>query len=196
MQLQVENVNWVDWGILAIVGLSVIMGLWRGFVREAMSLVTWISALTVGVLYCEALSRKFHMISMVGLRYLLAFIILVLSVLILGGIVGYLISRLISFTGFGATDRMIGTLFGLARGTLVVAIAVMLVTPTPLAKDPLWLKSNIAPRFTPLAEWMRERIPVELFQKFQFDPMKAFATDPIKKVVGSEKAENIGKSDE
>jgi membrane protein required for colicin V production len=172
MHLEMQNVNWVDWGILSLVGLSVIMGLWRGFVREAMSLVTWIAALTIGFLYTEPLSEMFHRISMVGLRYLLAFVLLVLSVLIIGGIVSHLITRLITFTGFGATDRIMGTLFGFARGAIVVAAAIMVIAPTPISKDPLWTKSNVVPRLSPLSEWMRERIPQDLIKKLHFEPPK------------------------
>lgn len=165
--VQLQNVNWVDLIIAVLIGMSVLMGIWRGFVREAMSLITWISAIAVGVIYTVPVSEHFTRISMVGLRYLLAFVLLVLSVLILGGIFSHLIARLISFTGFGVTDRIIGTLFGLARGAVVVAVAIMITAPTPFSKDPLWMQSHLIPRFEPLSEWIQARIPEDMIKKLQ-----------------------------
>src|SRR5690242_17198701 len=103
------EINGLDYGILALIMISVLLGILRGFVREAMSLVTWIAAIVLGVLYCDKLSQIFTMISMPGLRIILAFVLIVLCTLIFGGILSYLIGRLIRFTGFGATDRIIGT---------------------------------------------------------------------------------------
>lgn len=165
--IQLQNVNWVDYSIAALVGISVFMGIWRGFVREAMSLITWVSAIAIGVIYCEPVSEHFNRISMVGLRYLLAFVLLVLSVLIIGGILSHLITRLIRFTGFGVTDRIIGTLFGFARGAVVVAVAIMITSPTPFSKDPLWVESHLIPRFAPLSDWIQARIPEDMIKKLQ-----------------------------
>lgn len=167
MALQLHDMNWVDAGIVSIIGISVIMGVIRGFVRESLSLVTWVSAIALGVLYFERVSNLFTSISMMGLRYILAFVSIVLTVLIIGGILSHLISRLIKFTGFGATDRIIGTLFGLARGALVVAAAIMLASPTPLSKDTLWTESTLIPRFEPLAFWMKEKIPADMLKKVE-----------------------------
>jgi len=174
--MHMQDVNWVDWGILSLIGISLLMGLWRGFVRETLSLITWIVALWMGVAYCGILAEVFHPIPMVVLRYVLSFILLVLVGLISGGILSYLIARLITFTGFGVTDKIMGALLGLARGVLVVAVGVMMVLPTPLIKDPLWIKSSFAPRFVPLAsviqnhvspiiDWIKNRVPEEVLKK-------------------------------
>jgi membrane protein required for colicin V production len=166
MLQQVPDVNWIDYGILALIGFSILMGIIRGFVREAMSLITWITALLLGVLYFEPLSETFTKISMVGLRLILAFAIIVLTTLIVGGIISHLIARLIKFTGFGATDRFVGVLFGFVRGAVVVAAGIMLVLPTPLVKDKLWQQSILVPRIEPLSVWMRSKIPDDLLKKF------------------------------
>jgi membrane protein required for colicin V production len=162
-----HEINAVDYGIIGLIGMSVFMGILRGFVREAISLITWVAALVIGVLYCETASHWLTMISMAGLRMILAFVLLVLITLILGGLLGYFIGRLIKFTGFGVTDRMIGTIFGLARGVAVVSAAVLIASPTPFSKDPLWTGSRLIPRFEPVALWMRDRIPEDILKKVQ-----------------------------
>jgi len=159
--------NWLDYGILALIAVSVIMGIVRGFVREAMSLVTWVVAITVGVLYCQPVAALFTSISMEGVRLLLAFILLALSTLIVGGIISYFLARLIQFTGFSITDRLIGVLFGLARGAVVISLLVMLAEPTPFKNDVLWKESKLVPRFQPMAAWMKDKLPSDLLKKVQ-----------------------------
>jgi membrane protein required for colicin V production len=162
-----EHSNWLDYGILALISVSVLMGIIRGFVREAMSLVTWVVALTVGILYCQPVAALFTSISMEGVRLLLAFVLLALTTLIIGGIVSYFLARLINFTGFNITDKIIGILFGLARGVVVISLMVMLGEATPVKNDVLWKESKLVPRFLPMSEWMKDKLPSDLLKKFQ-----------------------------
>lgn len=163
----IHEVNALDYGIMGLIAVSVLLGTLRGFVREAMSLVTWVTALVVGVIACETVASWLTMISMVGLRIVLAFVLIVLTILIAGGLMSHLIGKLIKFTGFGATDRIIGTMFGLVRGAVVVAAVVLLANPTPFSKDPLWTSSMLVPRFEPISLWMKERLPEDLMKKVQ-----------------------------
>lgn len=163
----VPEINALDYGIIGLIVVSVLMGTLRGFVREAMSLITWITALVCGVIACETVASWFTFTTMVGLRMVLAFVLIVLSILILGGLLNHLIGRLIKFTGFGATDRLVGTLFGLVRGAVVVAAAVLVTNPTPFSKDPLWTTSVLVPRFEPMSHWMKEKLPEDLMKKVQ-----------------------------
>lgn len=181
--MDVQNItqhgNWVDYGIMALIGLSVLISFWRGFIREAMSLIIWVSAFCLAVYFFIPVSEfLFSSISIIVLRVTLSFVLILLSVLILGGLLSYFIGRLIKFTGFGTTDRMVGVLFGLARGAIVIALAIMLFTPTPLAKDKQWQQSKLLPHFQPLAEplalwmgdfstWVKDHIPEDLIKKLQ-----------------------------
>lgn len=163
----IEHSNWLDYGILALIFVSVLMGIVRGFVREAMSLVTWVVALVVGVLYCQPVAALFTSITMEGVRLLLAFVLLALITLIIGGIVSYFLARLIHFTGFNITDKIIGILFGLARGMVVVSLMVMLGEATPMKNDVLWKESKLVPRFQPMSQWMKDKLPVDFLKKFE-----------------------------
>lgn len=175
----VEHINWVDYGILSLMGFSVLISFWRGFVREALSLIIWVTALLFAIYFFVPLSEiLFSSITIIVLRLILSFILILLSLLILGGILSYFIGRIIKFTGFSTTDRIIGILFGFARGTIVVVFAIMLTAPTPLSRDKLWQQSTLIPHFQPLAEplaiwlgdvstWVRERIPEDMIKKIQ-----------------------------
>jgi membrane protein required for colicin V production len=161
-----HTMNWLDFGIIVLIGMSVLMGIIRGFVREAMSLVTWVTAIVIGFTYCEWVANNWlASITMIFLRYLVAFILLALFTLIMGGILSYVISKLINFTGFGVTDRIIGTVFGFARGAAIVAIVILFAGSSPIAKDKIWVESQLVPRLQPLSIWMKERVPEDLMKK-------------------------------
>jgi membrane protein required for colicin V production len=163
--------NEIDYGIIGIISVSILFGLLRGFVREAMSLMTWILAGILGSLYCEEVGALFTSISMVGVRLLLAFILIVLTTLIVGGIVSHLISQLIKSTKFSITDRIIGTLFGLARGVVIIAVVILILKPFVISKKEIWKSSVLVPQFAPASLWIKAQLPEDIVKFFE-DPAK------------------------
>ncbi|MFX7090523.1 CvpA family protein, partial [Acinetobacter baumannii] len=65
------------------------------------------------------------------------------------------------------TDRIVGCLFGLLRGVLVVSLAVMFAQFTPLIKQPAWSNSILLPRFEVAARWMMAQLPALGFEQIQ-----------------------------
>lgn len=162
-----HDLNWIDYVIIGLIAGSILLGIIRGFVREAMSLVTWVAALAIGILYCEPLASHFTRISVVSVRYVLAFIVLALSVLIIGGIISHIIVRIIRLTGFGVTDRIIGTVFGFARGAAIIAVIVLIGDKHGLQKDKVWQSSILIPKVQPVSLWIQERIPEDVVKRVQ-----------------------------
>lgn len=173
--MEIQASNWIDYGILALIGISVLMAVFRGFVRETISLVTWVAAIVLALQYCMPISAYFTQISLEILRVALAFVLIALSVLIAGGIASHLTLRLIKFTGFGMTDRIIGLPFGIGRGALAVAMILVIFLPSSITKNPLWQESSLIPRFVPLSFWIKDSVypvakslvPLELTQVVQ-----------------------------
>jgi membrane protein required for colicin V production len=91
----------------------------------------------------------------------IAFGLLLIATLLVGGILNYLIGRLIDETGLSGTDRMLGMVFGVARGVLVVAILVLLARATPLPQDPWWKESALLGQFDRMADWLVDFLPAE-----------------------------------
>lgn len=154
---------WIDYSIVGLIALSALIGLWRGFVREAFSLALWVAAVWVGLSF----SREFSVfleakISYPSARIAAAFGVLFLTTLLLGGLLGFLVSKLVAATGFGGTDRLIGLLFGVARGSVIVAMLVLLAGLTPLPEDPWWKESQLIPPFQKLSLWLRDQLPMGL----------------------------------
>ena len=152
--------NWVDYTILAVLGLSVLMGLWRGLISEVLSLAIWVAAFWVAWTFGPMVAGYFeHSIQLPSARMLVSYGLCFILVLVLGALVRFVISRLVESTGLGGSDRLLGMFFGLARGVLVVTLAVFLLGFTPVTRDPWWRESQLLPQFEGVAGWLGEKLP-------------------------------------
>lgn len=164
-----QDFIWVDYGILGLIGISAIIGLTRGLLKEVFSLALWAGAGWVALHYNHDLSVHLEKaISLPSARLAAAFIIIFVAVLIAGGMVLFLLGKLVSGTGLGGTDRLAGLLFGVARGCVIAAVLVMLAGVTPLPQDPWWKQSKLIPPFQALAVWLRDQFPQGLAAEVKF----------------------------
>lgn len=151
---------WVDYVILFLVLLSAVIGLFRGFVREAFSLLIWFVAAWVAYRYSQAFSLYLSdLIELPSIRVAAAFGILLITTLILGALLSFLITQLIEKTGLTGSDRFAGFIFGIARGVVVIAVLVLLAGLTPLPQDPWWNASMLIGPFQEFAVWLRDQLP-------------------------------------
>jgi membrane protein required for colicin V production len=152
--------TWVDYVIIAIIGLSVVVSLVRGFVREALSLVTWAVAFWVSFSFSGVLANMLTgYIHSASLRQIASFGILFLITLLLGAFINYLIAQLVDSTGLTGTDRVLGVIFGFARGVLVVSLLLMLARLTPMPQEDWWKASLLVPQFQPIELWLHGLLP-------------------------------------
>ena len=163
-----EQLNWADYAILAILLLSIVVSFSRGFLREALSVIVWVAAFAVATAYADQVAvRLTDYVAVPSVRLAAGFLLLLLAMLIVGGLVSYLVGRLVEGTGLGGTDRILGIVFGLVRGVVVVVILVMLASLTPLPQDPWWGESALLPRFVDLAVLVRDLLPAGYADYFQ-----------------------------
>ncbi|MCU0950857.1 MAG: CvpA family protein [Burkholderiaceae bacterium] len=136
----------LDWIIVAGVSLSVLLGLWRGFVREVLSLVGWIAGLWLALLYAGDLGARLPFdLPWPAARTALAALAIVLACVILAALVAWAIGKFLSAVKLSGTDRMLGALFGLLRAALVVLLAVLFIGRTELVQHPVWRESLLLP---------------------------------------------------
>jgi len=151
-------VNWADWAIIAILCLSMSIGLVRGLIKEAMSLAVWFAAGALAMLLYQPLATYLvEIIDTASLRFLAAWAGIFVSVLLAGGLLNYLLGKLVDATGLSGTDRLLGLLFGAARGGIIVmAILVILPGVLPVDQDSWWRQSILIPQFLRFEDWARE----------------------------------------
>jgi len=160
---------WVDYIVIGIIALSALISLVRGFVREALSLGTWVLAFWVAWTFFRELAIAMEpWIATQSVRLGVSFAILVTATLIIGGIVNYLVAQLVEKTGLSGTDRLIGVVFGAARGVLLVAILVLLAGLTPMPEDTWWKQSSMIPYFQEIALWLKQFLPPDIAAKFSY----------------------------
>jgi membrane protein required for colicin V production len=164
-----HNLIWADYFILGVLGLSSLIGLLRGFLKEAISLLTWISAFVIAFLFVEqGATYLAHYIGVPSVRIILAFSVLFICTLVLGGLINLIVALLVQRTGLSGTDRMLGIAFGLLRGVAIVATLVLLTGLTPLPQDPWWTQSPLLPHFQQAALWLRDFMPPNIAENFKF----------------------------
>jgi membrane protein required for colicin V production len=152
--------NWVDYIILGVLGLSVIIGLWRGLVSEVLALAIWIAAFWVAWIFGPVVAQHFeHVISLPSVRIIAGYALCFVVVLVLGALLRFVVNKLVESTGLSGTDRLLGMLFGFARGVLLVTLLVFLVGFTAFTRDPWWQRSVLLPQFQHAAAWLEQHVP-------------------------------------
>lgn len=161
--------NWVDLVILGIIGISVIISLWRGFTKEALSLAGWVLAFWVALGFADKLEPLLaRWIDTPSARLVIAFAVLLVVSLILAALVNHLAVQLVKKTGLSGTDRMIGIFFGLARGIAIVVVLVLLGGLTTLPQDPWWKESMMLHYFQEMALMVRGFLPADFANNVRY----------------------------
>jgi membrane protein required for colicin V production len=149
--------NWIDYSILGVILLSAVISLIRGFIKEAISLAIWFSAFFIASQFYADLATYLTKFDDLMIRNGVAIAILFVSTLVIGGLVNYLISQLVDFTGLTGTDRALGLVFGALRGVLIVsALLFSIDTFTPLSASLWWETSLLISEFSLVIEWFFE----------------------------------------
>jgi membrane protein required for colicin V production len=155
--------TWVDTAILVVILLSTLVGLFRGFVREAISLLVWLAAIFLALRFAEPagalLASHVHSAE---LRFAMAFVAILIVVLVAGMILAALVRMLVDKTGLGLFDRLLGVFFGLARGILLSAMLLLFVHMSSLASSDAVKQAYLVGKMMPLVSWLQGQIPEHL----------------------------------
>ncbi|MDB2386618.1 CvpA family protein [Shewanella sp.] len=150
---------WIDYAIIIVIGLSAVISLVRGFVKEAMSLVVWFAAFFIASQFYLQLATYLTGIQDELLRNGVAVAILFICTLILGAMINYIINQLVEKTGLSGTDRVLGLCFGALRGALIVsAILFFLDAFTGAPNTNWWHNSQLVPEFGVVIQWFFDHL--------------------------------------
>ena len=155
--------NVADWTIIAITLLSAVVGFYRGFIRETLSLISWILAFWAAFSFAPSVSP--YLSSYIGasqLRIVAAFVLLfVVTLLVLSGI-SYLLYRLLLVSGIKGTDRILGGLFGIARAVVLVSVILLLARLTAYPKQSWWQQSLLIRQLNPVVVYFYGLLPPDI----------------------------------
>ena len=132
----------LDWVFGAVLLASLLVGAWRGLVFEVLSLATWVAAFILAQWFAPDVAQMLPM-SGAGeaVRYAAGFVLTFVAAVFAGGLVAVLVKKLMSAAGLAPADRMLGAVFGLVRGVVVLLALTVVVAMTPLKKSLWWTES-------------------------------------------------------
>jgi membrane protein required for colicin V production len=175
-----SSLNSVDYFVLFIFGLSILAGYIRGFLREVISLITWVVASIVSTMFSGKLAAAFsgtsstassslsastgidvaHSASMLSIGA--SFITLFIGTLVAGYLVSTLITGIAANAGASLSNRFLGALFGGIRGFLVVILLMFIAELTPMGDQPAWGQSSFVKSFQPVVSWIEKMVAPSL----------------------------------
>ena len=156
--------NTADIIILAVLVLSTLFGLMRGFIREVLSLVCWIAAFWIAWAFGAQVAQLYGgWLDDPAARIVAGYATCFAGVLVVGALAGWVLRTLVKVSGLGGGDRFLGMLFGLARGLLLVTFVVLMLGFTTAPRDAAWWRqSALLPAFSNGAGWFAGRLPPEV----------------------------------
>jgi membrane protein required for colicin V production len=168
--------HWLDISIVAVVVISTIIGIFRGFVKEVLTLLSWTIAIILAYNFYHLLVPYLEFISIPLIKMIVAGFIIFLSVLILLSLVNYILSKSMKLVGFDWFDKSLGAGFGFARAMLLLSLVAIVVSPntdnsidkTVATSDDnaSWKKGSILyPKVEGVAFSLQKQLPKDWVQK-------------------------------
>lgn len=162
--------TWLDIAIVGVLAVSVAWGIWRGFIREVISLAGWVLAFLAANAVAGPLGDALPTsISSPEVRVLVAFLVVFIFTLSLATLAGLLLSRLLQAAGLGGLDRTLGGLFGLARGVVILLALTVAAGLTAAPRHPLWKESVGAGMLMRSVLQLKPWLPPRLADRLRYD---------------------------
>lgn len=163
--------HWVDIGIITLLSLSVLTGLVRGFVKELIAICIWILAIWLALIYSPSIGSWLQKyIHDKTVRTAIAFMGLLLTTLIIGGLISSFLGFILKRSGLSGTDRLLGMGFGLMRGVFIISLIILLLRMTGIPHEEHASNSRLYAKFIPVVDWLYSQMPevvkkIKLFDK-------------------------------
>ena len=159
----------LDLTLLAIIGVSTLFGLMRGFFGALASVLAWLLAGWAAFHYGAEVAAWLSDDGPPGSAdllggYALAFV----GVMVVVGVTGWLVRKMVKSVGLSGVDRALGLVLGFLRGALVACIVLLLVAFTDMPREPEWKRSSVVPVLLPGAQWLSRWLPEWTVQELDF----------------------------
>ncbi|MGQ0511443.1 MAG: CvpA family protein [Betaproteobacteria bacterium] len=162
--------TWLDYAVTGVLAVSVVLGAWRGLVREIISLAGWVVAFLAANLFAGPLSVHVpDAVPTPELRVLAAFAAVFVAALFLATLMAVVLSKLVRAVGLGGVDRSLGALFGVARAAILVLVLALGCGFTSLPRQPAWRDSVSGPWLAAAALALKPWLPQTFAERLRYD---------------------------
>jgi membrane protein required for colicin V production len=159
-----------DYVVLTIVGISILLGVLRGLLREALSLLAWVAAFWVANAYTVEIAPLLpEAIPTEAVRFFAAFVLLFIGALLLMSLVTIAVAELVKTLKLGVYDKGLGALFGLLRGALIVLTLVLLAGMTSLPHREGWRNAMFSAPLEAFAADVKPWLPEGLSKRISYE---------------------------
>jgi membrane protein required for colicin V production len=160
MMQTLTQVAVLDWAALALLLLSLVIGLWRGLLYELISLAAWAGAFVLAQLFGADVAKLLPMAGAgEGLRFAAGFVVTFVAALFAGGLFALLVKKLVTVAGLAMFDRVLGGAFGVVRGLVILLAIAAVVALTPLKSAQSWQASKGANALTGVLKGLKPVLP-------------------------------------
>jgi membrane protein required for colicin V production len=161
--------TWLDYAVVGVFAASLVVGAWRGLVREVLSILGWVIAFLAANLLAGPLGPVMpQAIPSPELRVAAAYVAVFAGSLVVTALVGLLLSKIVKATGLGGVDRTLGAIFGAARGVLIVLAAALLAGLTSAPRQAFWRDSASGPLLTQAAQALKPLLPQSFAERLRY----------------------------
>ena len=162
--------TWLDYALIGVFAASLVVGAWRGLVREVLSVLGWIIAFLAANLLAGPLGPEMpQSIPTPELRVAAAYVAVFAVSLIVTSLVGLLLSKIVKAVGLGGVDRMLGMAFGAARALLIVLAAALPAGLTSAPRQPFWRDSVSGPLLVQAVQALKPLLPQTFAERLRYD---------------------------
>ena len=161
--------SFVDISVILILFASLIFGFFRGFVKEFLSIVAWILAFFISYLSSESIAMLLPFEIEFSIKYVSTFVIIFIFTLIFSSIIIKFISSFIHTIGLGASNIILGGLFGILRGFVIVYFLIFVIEKTSYSEDISWQNANSIVLIKFLAEKTFPYLPQDWLNNVKYE---------------------------
>ena len=182
--------SWIDIGIIIILLISVGVAMFRGFVREAISLASWIIGIWLAITYSSqvavflpssiddaTLNLSTNELPVSKLRVGIAFSLIIIGSLMAGALLNYILSHVTKTRALRGIDRLLGVIFGFIRGSAIIVLLILAASYTSFPQSEIWKTAQLLPPFEQIARKAIELMPPEYAKFFSLDEVEFQATN-------------------
>jgi membrane protein required for colicin V production len=161
--------TWLDYAVIAVVLASIAWGVWRGLVREVISVAAWVLAFLGANYFGSPLSEALpSSISAPELRVLVAFVAVFVVILATCTLLGQFLARMMKNAGLGPLDHVLGGLFGIARALVIMLAFAIVAGLTAFPRQSAWRDSVSGPPMGRAAEALKPWLPRALADRLRY----------------------------